>query len=476
MADSMSQDEKISSFCSITGVSSSEATEYLDAANWDSNEALAVFYQAQDEGATGGDAAAAGPSSSSAVEAAAAAASAADATYTGPRTLDGRPAPQSHSAASAYAARKPAPKRKGLATLDSLRSGAHDHHHDDEDSEGDDDEDDHGRGDLFAGGEKSGLAVQDPHMAGRSKDGRNIMRGILENAKKNQGRQDPAEGSSQPAAASRFRGSGQTLGGEGVESRVIPDPHARPAAAAAAGGGAGAGAGAGRAAAGADSATQERILHIWQDGFSIDDGPLHRFDDPNNAADLEMIRRGRAPLHLMGVQFGQAVDVKLHQHEEDWHQLPRVYRPFSGEGRRLGSPVPGASPTAASSSLSSSTTAINTTSTSATSTARAPAAAATTTPSGAGAAAPSIDESQPTVTIRVQLPDGARLPARFNTTQTIGDVYEFVQRALPPGTASQGRSWVLATTFPNKDHTDRSQVLGETPEFKRGGAAVVKWV
>ena len=72
----------------------------------------------------------------------------------------------------------------------------------------------------------------------------------------------------------------------------------------------------------------------------------------------------------------------------------------------------------------------------------------------------------------VQLPDGTRLPARFNSTQTIGDVYDFVMRAHP---ATQGRSFVVATTFPNKDHTDRELVLGEMAEFKKGGTAVVKW-
>lgn len=84
-----------------------------------------------------------------------------------------------------------------------------------------------------------------------------------------------------------------------------------------------------------------------------------------------------------------------------------------------------------------------------------------------------VDESQPTLLLRIQMPDGTRLPARFNTTHTVNDVYEFVQRATA---ATQSRPWVLATTFPNKDHTDKSLVLGDVPEFKKGGTAVVKWV
>jgi UBX domain-containing protein 1 len=74
--------------------------------------------------------------------------------------------------------------------------------------------------------------------------------------------------------------------------------------------------------------------------------------------------------------------------------------------------------------------------------------------------------------LRIQLANGTRLPARFNATHTIGDVYGFIFRALP---SSNDRPWVLATTFPNKDHTDKSLALGDVPEFKRGGTAVQKW-
>ncbi|KAL1890059.1 protein phosphatase regulator [Sporothrix stenoceras] len=448
MAEGLSKDEIISSFCGITGVSSTEANDFLDAADWDADAALAEFYQSQEDEA---DPAATAASSS--------ANPTVDPSYTGPRTLDGRPAPQSQSSsrAAASSSRQP-PKRKGLMTMSSLQSGSsaghhghgHGHDDDDDDEDYDDDEDDskRGRGDLFAGGEKSGLAVQDPTMAGGpSSDARRVMRDIVAKAKANhQARGGAGPGGDSPggpsqAPPSRFRGSGQTLGGEGTESRTIPDPTASPSSS---------------AAAAAAAPAEERVLHIWQDGFSIDDGPLHRYDDPQNAADLQMIRQGRAPLHLMNVPFAQAVDIKLHEHEEKWHQLPRVYRPFSGEGRRLGAPVPGvaAAPAAATSSSSS---------------AGASAASAASTPT------PTVDESLPTVNLRVQLPDGTRLPARFNTTQTINDVYDFVQRALP-ASSTQGRSWVLATTFPNKDHTDKSLVLGETAEFKRGGAVIVKWV
>lgn len=220
-----------------------------------------------------------------------------------------------------------------------------------------------------------------------------------------------------------------TLGGDDTPSAVVPDA---------------------AAAAPATAPTVRRILHLWNDGFSVEDGPLRRFDDPANAADLAMINQGRAPVHLMNVAYGQSVDVALTRHDTDYVKPKTVWKPFSGGGHRLGSPVPGEDATPAA----------------------APTPAASSSSGGSAAPEVKIDQSQPTLNLRIQLADGTRLPARFNTTHTIGDIYDFITRA---SSSSSARPWVLSTTFPNKDHTDKSQVLGEMPEFKRGGIAVQKW-
>ncbi|KAM7204664.1 hypothetical protein V8F20_003448 [Naviculisporaceae sp. PSN 640] len=406
-----SRDDLVSAFVDMTMASADKATEYLTASNWDLENAVTSYFADQDEDNE--------PSSSTS-----AAQPAAEPEYTGPRTLDGRPAPE-FAASRSSAAKKPQ-KKTGLATLSSLGGG---HNHDDDDDDDDDDEEDERRGprDLFAGGEKSGLAVQDP--AQRSNDPRKLVDDIVAKAKENSKSARQPEESSR-ARPSFFRGAGQTLGGDGVESQPVPA--------------------AGGATAAREAPAQERYLHIWDDGFSIDDGELRRFDDPDNRAALEMIRQGRAPVHLMNVSYDQRVDVKLQQHNEPYRPQPKIYRPFGGKGKRLGSPVPGEPAVAP------------------------PPAAAASTSSAPQAAAPStgVNESQPTLMLRIQLPDGTRLPARFNTTQTVGDVYDFVTRA---SSSISGRRWVLSTTFPNKDHTDKELVLGELPEFKRGGTAVVKW-
>lgn len=111
-------------------------------------------------------------------------------TYTGPRTLDGRPAPEASSSSSGGRATRRTtaqPKKRGIATLGTLGGGggggSHQHDDDDDgsDDDYDDDDDDEGRGNLFAGGEKSGLAVQDP---GKPEGGpRKIIGDILAKAK-----------------------------------------------------------------------------------------------------------------------------------------------------------------------------------------------------------------------------------------------------------------------------------------------------
>jgi UBX domain-containing protein 1 len=230
-----------------------------------------------------------------------------------------------------------------------------------------------------------------------------------------------------------------TLGGDDAPSIPVPDPTASSS---------------GRSSS-SRTEVQVRVLHLWTDGFSIEDGPLHRFDDPQNAADLAVIRSGRAPIHLMNVQPDQPVDVHINKHDENYRPPPKVYKPFGGSGHRLGSPTPGDG------SPSRSAAAVTT-----------PAAAQTT---AAAESTPDVDldPEQPILTIRLQLANGTRLPARFNASHTIGDVYGFVERAFP---GSSDRAWVLATTFPNKDHTDRALALGEVPEFRKGGTAVMKWV
>lgn len=349
--------------------------------------------------------------------------------YTGPRTLDGRPAPESAippmQRSTPQGSVKNRPARRGVGGVATLGSLGDSHGHDDHDDDDSDYSPEDQPRDLFAGGEKSGLAVQDPnHKGSRSNDPRSIVDELIKKARK--GPPPPAEN----AASSSFRGSGMTLGGDDTPSQVVPDPAAsRPR----------------------PREIVTRTLHMWEDGYSVDDGPLYRFDDPANANDLRMINRGAAPMHLMGVDSNTDVDVHLNKHKGVYTPQPKKYTPFGGGGQRLGSetaPAPSAD--------TSTTTATPTTTSAAPPT----------------VSEPEIDPSQPTLTLRIQLLNGQRMTARFNTTDTLDAVYGFIERALP----GSSESWVVATTFPNKVHTDRNEVLGEMAEFKKGGTAVQKRV
>lgn len=198
-----------------------------------------------------------------------------------------------------------------------------------------------------------------------------------------------------------------------------------------------------------------RVLHFWSNGFSVDDGPLHDSSDPENAQVLEMIRRGRAPLAIMNVQGNQEVDVRLEPHDGPYVQPKKKYRAFEGSGQRLGSPTPGIASSSGSQPASS-----------------VPVVSTPSVSSSTPAALAQADPSLPSVSLQIRLGDGTRLVSRFNTSDSLGNVYDFVRASNPE---SQARDWVLMTTFPSKELTDKNVKLEDTPELKKGGVVVQKW-
>ncbi|KAK7545089.1 Cdc48-dependent protein degradation adaptor protein-like protein [Phyllosticta citribraziliensis] len=415
------RDALISEFCSVTGVGPQQAENALKMAEWDVPNAVQLHYTAQDDA----------PEASA--EDAAAAEAPSD--YTGPRTLGGAPAPApAQAGSSSSSSAQQSRSRGGLRTIRDLQGegGAaqgHGHAHDDDD----DDEDQ----DFFAGGEKSGLAVQNPNRDQPS--ARDHINNIIDRARRNVPRPggDDEEASSRPTV---FRGEGRTLGGDDAPSVTIPDP---------------------TSSAPRRPERVRRVMHLWRDGFSIDDGRLYRYDDPANRGLLEMINSGRAPLDILEVEHNQEVDLEVYPHKDEDYVAPKPkYKPFSGQGQRLGSPTPAAAsgsstPTGAAASSSA---------------AAAPSSSAA--PASAPTPSVNVDDAAPTLTMQIRLGDGTRLQSRFNTTHTIGDLYGFVNAASP---ASLQREYVLMTTFPNKDLEDKSLVLGDMAEFKRGGVVVQKW-
>jgi UBX domain-containing protein 1 len=410
------QQDMVAQFCGVTGANANAAQTALTAANWNLEQAVALYLAAQDPGSDDDED----------VE-------------DEPAVAPTQSAPQPSSSTTS-GRRTGAPSAGGVRTLRDLQASADDDDDDDEDKK---------KRDLFAGGEKSALAVQDPSKgSGSGRGGRggdhfqNILSQARNNAPRAPGGEDDEEEATGPPRPSNFSGRAQTLGGDDAPSRVIGDPTAAPAA--------------GRRPGGASLPRISRTMHLWADGVSIDDGPLFRFDDPANQPLMEQINQGHAPLSMLDVQPGQEVDLNLDPHKDENYVKPKPkYKPFGGSGNRLGSPTPGVA-----AASSSSTT-----------TAPAPSQQSAV-PGGAAPPANQVDESTPTVTLQIRLGDGTRLQSRFNTTQNIGHVYDFVNRASP---ASTERPWALMTTFPSKELEDKSIVLGDMSDFKRGGVVVQKW-
>ena len=143
----------------------------------------------------------------------------------------------------------------------------------------------------------------------------------------------------------------------------------------------------------------QRHLTFWQDGFSVEDGPLLRYDDPANQETLTLINEGRAPLDLLNVRFGQPVELLVSRRTNERYvpPPPPPMQPFGGEGNRLGSALPQVAKRAEQS------------------------------PSAANdAAPPTVDAAQPATQVQVRLPDGGRMIVKLNHTHTVGDLQAYI--------------------------------------------------
>ncbi|XP_035865549.1 NSFL1 cofactor p47 isoform X4 [Phyllostomus discolor] len=175
------------------------------------------------------------------------------------------------------------------------------------------------------------------------------------------------------------------------------------------------------------------VLKLWKSGFSLDNGELRSYQDPSNAQFLESIRRGEVPAELRRLAHGGQVNLDMEDHrDEDFMKPKGVFKAFTGEGQKLGSTAPQVLHTSS------------------------PAQQAEN--EAKASSSISIDESQPTTNIQIRLADGGRLVQKFNHSHRISDIRLFIVDARP---AMAATSFVLMTTFPNKELADENQTLKE---------------
>jgi len=86
----------------------------------------------------------------------------------------------------------------------------------------------------------------------------------------------------------------------------------------------------------------DMVLKMWSNGFSINDGPLRDFRDPANQSFLEDIKRGQLPEELVREANGGELNLNLEDHHSEEYREPvqPKIRAFAGAGHVLGSPSP----------------------------------------------------------------------------------------------------------------------------------------
>ncbi|KAJ9124335.1 hypothetical protein QFC22_001135 [Naganishia vaughanmartiniae] len=474
----MADSEKIAQFIELTGASAAEANQFLSGS--DLQTAVATYFAAQEEEggadydddnaddedvemshttrqaapsvpapqATGGGYTLSGAPVPAYTEDISRTSSAAGSTSSGPRIgrVGGPSTTGNKSKSSSSGGAR-------IGTLSSLNASA-----DVSDNDSDDPSSDaRKKAEFYAGGGKSGLAIQNPDDPTKGTSGEDIVSEILARAREG----GAAEGEDGGSASSRgkgksggasksiFSGAGMTLGSDEVPSMAVPDPsraqHASPQPGRAGagmsgllaqmfGGGAGGG-GMDMPGAGGmpglgqgeeeeeedDDEPQVRHLTFWKDGFSIEDGPLMKYDDPANKEILAAIKAGRAPLSILNVKFGQQVELRVAQRQTEAYQPPpkKPMKPFSGSGNRLGSPASELVGSVASAPAHQPSQGM-------------PGSFGSSGQASAHAIVESgglrleVDDSKPTTNVQVRLADGTKLVAKLNLDHTIGDIRRFI--------------------------------------------------
>ncbi|KAK3142371.1 hypothetical protein QOZ80_4BG0345650 [Eleusine coracana subsp. coracana] len=248
---------------------------------------------------------------------------------------------------------------------------------------------------YYTGGEKSGMLVQDPTK-------KNDLDAIFEQARQMgalQGVPPPFE--DQSSSSRSFTGTGRLLSGETVPS-TAPQPPAQVL----------------------------HNIHFWTNGFSVDDGPLRQYDDPENADFIESIKKSQCPQELEPADRSTAVHVNVIKRYEDYKEPAKPRSRFQGVGRTLGG---------GSSAEDNS----------------APAPPTQAPPAASRSVGIVVDDSLPFTSIQLRLADGTRMVARFNMHHTVGDIRSFIDASRPGGT----RPYHLQTGFPPKQLTDPTQTV-----------------
>lgn len=138
-----------------------------------------------------------------------------------------------------------------------------------------------------------------------------------------------------------------------------------------------------------DSSQVRRTITMFRDGFTVDDGPYRRLNDPANAEFLQALARGRTPAELSAEAEGGNVVVGLVDKRDTDYQ--EEFRSFQGQGNSLGGQAQVSSD-------------------------------GTFDPSTLPESPPALNDSDPTTSIQVRLTNGQRRVIRINLSSSVADL------------------------------------------------------
>ncbi|KAJ1673651.1 protein phosphatase regulator, partial [Spiromyces aspiralis] len=283
---------------------------------------------------------------------------------------------------------------------------------------------------LYAGGEKSGMAILPNLGDGDDDDGgsgdspQSLMGQLLRRAAENASRQPQPP----PSGSAARRRRGRVLGTKEEKASDNKDSDSEYIY---------------------ESSEEEmesvtRNLTVWTNGFTIEGSDrFYSTDEPRNQAYIQQMLAGAAPAELFDVRHNQSVEVHINYQNQPYTPSKVKVR---GKGQRLGSSAdqPAGNTAAVGSSI--------------------PGAfpASSNQDNNAGPAAqPSqikLDPTKPKTRLRIVLDNGASLQPEFNTTHTVGDVRQYIIDSHP---AYAGHNIVIRGGFPLKTYDELDKTLEE---------------
>ena len=383
----------ITQFQDITGQDAERSRFYLESSGWDVEMALGSFYE--NDAMDVEDLEAARPQETEALKA------------------DERP--KSDKAGTGPSSRLPA---SNISTFSSMFGSSKTN----EDNDSSDSDGEEGQAFYAGGSETSGQQILGP-----KKDGAKFVKHMFKKAREHGAESVDPNSSAGPSsmASSRptFTGSGFKLGSsEDAPTEVVQGAPSEK-----------------------EEEPREFAFKMWQNGFSIDDGPLRPCTDKENGEFLIEVLNGRIPRELVREARGGEVMVNMEDHKDKPYEQPKVkVKPFQGSGNVLGSIAPAVisqnysatAPTSAALSESEVQKQLN------------------------------VDTSKPMTTLQVRLASGGRLIVKLNETNTLSDLRQYI-RLVRPETPT---NFSLHTTFPNKEHIQDSATLKDSALL---GAAIL---